>query len=174
MKLSPPTTTRSRSPGACPRRSARAAVRSRGAGPLRRTSSARSSGRDGSCARDTLAAAGRAVSLSGDEARAREALVAAFETSGLAPPDPGPPRRRPVWEAAVSDRIAEAPGTRESARASRSAPVSRRRAERAEIRRSGAQRHAGDTGSTSPISRSATASRESSRFRCWNTWIGSG
>ena len=54
-------------------------------------------------ARDTLAAAGRTMSLSNDESRAREALQAAFKTAGLAPPDP----RTAVTAAGLNDAVAD-------------------------------------------------------------------
>jgi selenocysteine-specific elongation factor len=56
-------------------------------------------------ARDTLAAAGRTMSLSDDEARAREALQAAFKASGLAPPDPRSAAAGAGLDEAVADRI---------------------------------------------------------------------
>ena len=56
-------------------------------------------------ARDTLAAAGRTVSLSDHEARAREALVLAFKASGLAPPDAKTAAAAAGLDGSVSDRI---------------------------------------------------------------------
>jgi selenocysteine-specific elongation factor len=56
-------------------------------------------------ARDTLAAAGRTMSLSDDEARANEALQAAFRSSGLAPPDPRTAAATAGLDVAVSERI---------------------------------------------------------------------
>ena len=56
-------------------------------------------------ARDTLAAAGRTMSLSGDETRAREALQSAFKVSGLAPPDARTAASAAGVDEAVSERM---------------------------------------------------------------------
>ncbi len=56
-------------------------------------------------ARETLAAAGRTVSLSDTEARAREALLVVFRASGLAPPDAKSAASAAGVDGSVSDRI---------------------------------------------------------------------
>jgi selenocysteine-specific elongation factor len=56
-------------------------------------------------ARATLAAASHKLSFSDDEARARDALLAAFKTGGLTPPDARTAASAAGIAAAVSDRI---------------------------------------------------------------------